>query len=63
MEYLTEFVATHTQDKRLFNAYQTNNLSIISNGFYWWTEATAISESAYKSLCREMARLYPSLSH
>lgn len=63
MEYLTESLANRTTDARLFKAYQRNDLSIVSNGFQWWTEATTISKSAYKSLCKEMARLYPHLIH
>lgn len=60
-EYITSDFAKNSTYSSVKNAYDRNDLSIIANGYFWYTEncPTRIQNTVY----REMKRLYPHLTY
>lgn len=57
--YITSDLVNQTRYKSIKMAYEKNNLSVITRGSFWYVEICP--DRLYRTVRREMNRLYPNL--
>lgn len=60
-KYLAYDLAIVSGKASIYNAYNKNDLEIVSNGKYWWTEGCP--QRIKNTIYREMKKHYPELTY
>lgn len=60
-EYIESIIAENTNKKSIINAYDRNDISILSDGKIYYFEKCRGSENFVKCVKNEIKRLYPEL--
>lgn len=61
--YIDNYVWENTNSKLVYDAIDSDDVSIVKKDNFWWIESRGISNRAYAALINEMRRLFPNCKH